>query len=67
MKTWGVQYMQEQIFINTFSKWTDYTESPLSLTVLFMLSLTQEENNDDDDDGEMYEDLDERWWENVLY
>lgn len=25
----------------------------------------QEENDDDDDDGEMYEDLDERWWENV--
>ena len=28
-----------------------------------MSSLTQEES--DDDDGEMYEDLDERWWEIV--
>lgn len=32
-----------------------------------MCSLGQEENNSDDDDGEMYEDLDERWWESVLH
>lgn len=27
----------------------------------------QEEIDDDDDDGEMYEDLDERWWEVTLH
>lgn len=37
----------------------------LSSSFLFMSPPAQEEETDDD--GETYEDLDERWWDNVLF